>query len=405
MIHSRYFIGLSCGSSGDSIDAVLVEVQGVGLGLNAKLIQSFRRPLPREVQDEMNVSLLALGTHEPALHRMLGESLLATANQLLTQIRFEPGRVMAVGVFAPLAWHEPAGRTPSTREYGMVSLLADRLGLTVVSDFREQDVAAGGQGMPQTALADSLLFRTETEERVLIHLGSVFSIVLLKASKRVQDVLAFETGPGHRLLDAVIRVETNQRERFDPGGRYAVQGRCFDSLVERWLGHSYFSIKPPKSLGRSEFGEEFIGHAIRHAAQENATLQDLLCSLSHFLIRGLVLSCRRWVPEMLNERPVWLSGGGTRNGLLWRLIEQYVPTWKLNRLDELGLPALARSATGAAILAALTLDGVSASTPNATGTVGRMLGRLTPGNSQNWSRCLRWMLTQSSELVSPYRAA
>jgi anhydro-N-acetylmuramic acid kinase len=341
----------------------------------------------------------------PTLHRLMGESLLAAANQLLSQVRLDARRVMAVGVFAPLAWHHPVGRSPSSREFGMVSLIADRLGLTVVSDFREQDLAAGGQGMPQTALADSLQFRSETEDRLLIHLGSVLSLVWLKASSRVQDLLAFEVGPGHRLLDGVVRRETNQRERFDPSGKYAVQGHCFEELIDRWLTHPYFSTKPPKSLPRNEFGGDFIQQAIRQAGQINATLQDLLCTMSHFLVQTLVQSCHRWLPETLNERPVWLSGGGTRNGLMWRLIEQYLPSWKLQRLDELGIPALSRSAMAAAILAALTLDGVSASTPNATGTVGRMLGRLTPGSSQNWSRCLRWMFTQSSETISPYRAA
>ena len=405
MSHSRFLIGLSCSSSGEGIDAALIEVHGIGLNLQGRLLQSLRRPLPRDVQDLLTSQSQTSFGHESTLHRLLGELFVATANQLLTQSRFDSQRVLAIGVLAPFAWHEPSGRTPSTREIGMVSLLADRLGLTVVSDFREQDVAAGGQGMPQTALADSLLFRSLSEDRLLLHLGSVTSMVFLKAGPRVQNLMAFECGPGNRLLDQVIRQATGNRERFDPGGKYAVQGKCVESFLERWQEHPFLQQKPPKSISRSEFGTEFIQQAVTIATQENITLQDLLCTLSHFVIRSVVQSLQRWLPETLSERPVWLSGGGTRNGMLWRLLEQYVPIWKLTRFDELGVSATGRSAMAAGILAALTLDGVPASSPSATGTVGKMLGRLTPGNSQNWLRCLRWMVTQSGEVISPYRAA
>jgi anhydro-N-acetylmuramic acid kinase len=405
----RWFLGLSCGSSGEGIDVALVETSGVGLGLQGKLVHSLRRPFTRELQDLLIQTLWTGGESPPqgmqVLHRLLGDSFVAATNQLLTQNRFPSDRILAIGVLAPFIWHEPSGRNPSTREIGKTSILADRTGITVVHDFREQDVASGGQGMPQTALADSLLFRHPTEDRLLIHLGSTTSVVYLKQNSRVQDVIAFEAGPGTSLLDAAIRQGTSGRERFDPGGKYAVQGRCLDSLVEKWLDHSFIQLKPPKSLPRSAFRQHFLNRAVQSIAEIGGTLQDLLCSLSHFVIRCLIGSCQRWLPEGMNSRAAWLSGGGTRNGMLWRILEQYAPEWKWSRLDDFGISTQMRNATGAAMLATLTLDGVPASTPSATGAVGRMLGRITPGGPSNWSRCLRWMVQHSVEPISPYRAA
>jgi anhydro-N-acetylmuramic acid kinase len=402
MSNPRWLIGLSCGSSGQGIDAALVETTGVGLSIAARHVASLRRPFPREVQE-----LFSPGISPPAAgvaHRVIGETAVTAVQQLGSQARVDPSRVLAAGFLGPLQWHEPDGRSPSTRELGMTSLVADRLGLSVVGDFREQDVASGGQGMPPSALVDSLIFRHTSEERLLIHLGGVSSVVYLPAGGRVQNVLAFEAGPCNHLLDSVIRQGTGGKERFDAGGHHAVQGRCLEPLLTEWQRHSFLQRKPPKSLPRSDYGPDFIQDAVKRTAALNGTLQDLLCSLSHHIIDCIVSAARRWLPAA-DKRTVYLSGGGVRNGMFWRLIEQQAPEWKRARFDELGVPAQARNATAAAMLAALTLDGVPASTPSATGAVGRLLGRLTPGGSTNWARCLRWMSENCSELTLPYRAA
>jgi anhydro-N-acetylmuramic acid kinase len=398
----RWLIGLACGSGGQGVDAALIETTGVGLSITARHVASLRRPFQREARELFSTGVSA--DVAGLAHRVVGETAVVAVQQLTSQVRTDPSRVLAAGFLGPLQWHEPDGRSPSTRELGMTSLVADRLGVTVVGDFREHDVAAGGQGMPLSALVDSLLFRHTSEERLLIHLGGVSSVVYLPPGGRVQDVLAFEAGPCNRLLDAVIRQGTGGKERFDSGGHYAVQGRCVEPLLAEWQRHAFHQRKPPKSLPRSDYGPEFIQDAVKRTAAHNGTLQDLLCSLSHHVIDCIISGSRRWLPAA-DKRTVHLSGGGARNGMFWRLLEQQAPEWKPSRLDELGVPAQARNATAAAVLAALTLDGVPASTPSATGAVGRLLGRLTPGSSTNWARCLRWMTEHGSELTLPYRAA
>jgi anhydro-N-acetylmuramic acid kinase len=408
MTIARWFIGLASGSGAEGADAVLVETSGVGLQLTAQVVTHVRRPHPRELRD-----LLLAATHSRSasfgelalLHRQLGESAAAAAQQLVLPARTEPQSALAAGHIGPLVWHEAAGPNRATLEVGQAAAIAERTGLTVFSDFRERDVAAGGQGMPITGIADWALYRNTHEPRLLVHLGGVVSLVHIPASARPQDVVAFEVGPGTHLLDAVIRQASAGREQCDAGGKHAVQGKCLDSLLAGWLEHAFFHQRPPRSLSRSEFGPEWIARAARAAAETKGTLEDLLCTLSHFVVRSIAVAVR----GLLGSSPaakIWLSGGGTRNGLLWRLLEQEIPGVALQRLDDLGVPTQARQAAGAAVLAALAVDGVPASSPGSTGSVGRILGRVTPGEPRNWARCLRWMSEQTiHEFTRPYRAA
>src|SRR5262249_32805080 len=109
---------------------------------------------------------------------------------------------------------------------------------------------------------------------------------------------------------------------------------------------------------------------------------------------AIAAAVQRFVPHAANCR-IYLSGGGVRNGLLWHLLEQQLAGTEFERIDHLGVSADARQAMAFAILAALTMDGVPAHVPTATGAVGaRLLGSLTPGSAANWTRCLAWMASQ-----------
>jgi anhydro-N-acetylmuramic acid kinase len=253
------------------------------------------------------------------------------------------------------------------------------------------------------ALADYLLFPDATETRVLVHLGGVARVVYLPAGRRLPELAGFEVGPCNTLLDALMRQLTSGRETYDAGGKHAVQGRCLEPVLERWLNHPYLQRRPPKSLPRQQFGKEFVNHAVEQVRQLGGSLHDLLCTASHFVARSITQSLRRFLFQAQRPERVLLSGGGVRNGLLWHLLEQQLEGIPLDRTDRFGMPADARKAAAAAILAALTIDGVPASVPSATGAVGsRLLGSLTPGSAANWARCVAWMAAQTAPLAAAY---
>lgn len=395
---TRWLIGLSCGSSADGVDAAVVETEGVGLELRARLVHFVHQPFGRELRD---LALRVAGAAGEArqvslLHRLLGETLAAAARLAADQASLSLQKVLCVGCAEHLAWHETEGRFPSLLPLGMPAVVAERTGLTTVSDLRARDLAAGGLGAPLGALPDYLLFRHADESRLLLHLGGVARFVCLPAGCRLPEVMGFEAGPCNHLLDALVRQLTDGQEAYDSGGKHAVQGRCDEALLNRWLAHPYFQRRPPKCLPRSAFGEEFARQVVAQARQQGRAGQDLLCTATHFVARAVTESARRFLAGRTAGPRVYLSGGGTRNGLLWRLLEQQLGGG-LERTDSLGVAGSARKAVAAAALAALALDRVPGNVPSATGAAGsRLLGSFTPGSPGNWARCLGWMAAQAT---------
>jgi anhydro-N-acetylmuramic acid kinase len=395
---TRRILGLASGSSGEGADAALVETQGVGLDLRLVRAWALHQSYPPELCDLLRrVAAAAPNPIAQAalLHRLLGETFAAAARTVAEQAGVAVAQVLCAGSAGHTVWHDPEGRFPATLSLGMAGVVAERLGVTVVSDFRARDVAAGGQGVPLTALADYLLFRHSAEPRVLLHLGGLARVVCLPAGARLSEVVGFEAGPCNVLLDALMRELTGGRECYDAGGKHAVQGKCVEPLLQRWLAHPYLQRRPPKSLPRHAFAGEFAATAVRQAREAGANGHDLLCTATHFVARCLTSAVHRFLPAPRRPYRFLLSGGGVRNGLLWQLLAHQLGEGALTRTDEVGVPASARKAVNFALLAALTLDGVPANVPSATGAAGsRLLGSLTPGTTNNWARCLAWMASQ-----------
>jgi anhydro-N-acetylmuramic acid kinase len=398
MTPTRWIIGLASGSGGDGVDAALLEVEGAGLDLRVRLASALRQPYGPDLR-QLITRVAGPSPCETRqiglLHRLLGETFAAAARAAADRASLSLREVQCVGCSGHTVWHETDGRFPSTLGLGMAAVVAERSGVTTVSDFRSRDLAAGGQGVPVSALADYLLFRHPGEARVLLHLGGVARAVYLPAGCRVPEIVGFEAGPCNALLGALMRHVTNGRETFDAGGKHAVQGKCIEPLLQGWLEQPYLQRRPPRCLPRHAFGDDFAAQAVQQARQHNGGLHDLLCTATHFVARGIAAALRCFLPSGYRIDRALLSGGGVRNGMLWRLFEQNLPGVPLGRTDDVGVPGDVRDSLSVGVLAALTLDGVPANVPSATGAAGsRLLGQLTPGSSANWARCLAWMAAQ-----------
>ena len=202
------------------------------------------------------------------------------------------------------------------------------------------------------------------------------------------------------LLDGLMRLLTNGREPFDAGGKNAVQGRCLEPLLERWMQNHFFHERPPKCVPRREFGPDFLNRAVEQAKRLEGNLHDVLCTMTHFVAHAIVHAVRNF----LRAAParILLSGRGVRNGFLWHLLEQKLNPLPLEKIDAHGIAAEARQAVAHAGLAALTMDGVPINLPSVTGaSSSRLVGQLTPGASDNWSRCLAWMAQCAARRCTP----
>lgn len=400
---TRWVIGLAAGPSADGVDAAVVEIDGRGLDLKARVLHWLVEPYPRELGDlvqkasapeQADVRQISL------LHRLLGETFASTARQVADRASISLHNVLCIGCTGHTAWHEGDGRFPSTLPLGSAAIIAERTGLTAITDFRSRDQGCGGQGSPITALADHLLCTHPEEHRLLLHLGGLAYAIDLPGGSDPQYVVGWETGPCTVLLDALIQAVTGGKERHDAGGKHAVQGKQIPELLQRWTNHPFLLRRTPRSTHRSVFGAEFARQALLFAQHQGWAFHDVLCTANHFVALTIVESVRRHISKPGTLQRVLLSGGGVRNGFLWRLLEERFPGVPLERTDTLGVPAEAKEAVNAAVLACLTLDGVPANVPSATGAAGgRLLGSLTPGSETNWSFCLGWMTGRVPDLA------
>jgi anhydro-N-acetylmuramic acid kinase len=398
----RFFIGLSSGSSLLGVDAALVRTEGIGNDLSLHLEHFHHAPFGNELR-ELLLRITTNPTTElrnlGAVHRVLAENYALAVKQLLERSRTPAQQAMCIGCAGQSLWHDADGRYPATMSLGMPGVLAERTGLTTVSDFASRDLAVGGQGSPLSAMVDGLLFHDATENRVVVHLGSVASVVGLPRDLGThgRNLVGFEAAPCTMLLDGLMRMLTSGREPFDAGGKHAVQGRCLEPLLERWLQNHYFARRPPKCVPRSEFGVDFLNRAIEQATRINGNLHDVLCTMTHFAARAVVHAVRTWVPFQATR--ILLSGRGVRNGFLWHLLEQQLSPTPIQNSEAHGIPAEARQAVAYAGLAALSVDGVPINVPAVTGASGqRVLGQFAPGQRDNWARCLVWMARQTAPL-------
>lgn len=391
---SRTLVGLSVGSGLEGADACVVRAAGVGLALGPTVPKAVRVLFPPAARDQLRPG----ATPSVDLVRNVADTLVHAARTVMLQAGVTGRDVFAAGLLSParaadvlVPWPEVADR------------VAEQTGLTVVHGFRGRDRAAGGTGQPVTAAADFLLFHAPAEDRVLVHLGSASQVVLVPASGRLADAVAFEAGPGNQLLDAMAYHGTRGKDATDPGGKRAVQGCCLDPLLARWLDHPHLTRKPPKAVHPDAFGRSFLLAAFDAARQLGAGLPDLLCTATHLIARS---AARDWLPPAAAPRRVILSGGGVRNGFLWqRLVHEFGAT-PVSRSDEAGVPPLARTAAGAAVLAALTCDGVPGNLPVWTGAAGgRLLGHFAPGDPRNWARVTAWAADQAADAPRAARAA
>jgi len=273
-----------------------------------------------------------------------------------------------------------------TLQIGEGQVLAERTGLTVVCNFRPRDLACGGQGAPLVPYADWVLLRHPAENRVICNIGGIANVSILPAGCSLEEVRAWDTGPGNMLLDLAARRDFDWA--FDPGGAMA-HGLEVEELVRRALGQGFFQQAPPKSAGREQFGAEFLemfealafqiaGRAGR--VEISGSPHDLLANLSRLTARSIAESVHRFSGFARGDFEMIVGGGGTHNATLMRMLSQEIAPARLLTHEEVGLNSDAKEALAFAILGSETLCNIPTSIPGATGARrASVLGQIVPG--------------------------
>src|SRR6266700_6187414 len=266
-------VGVMSGTSLDGVSTALVRL--TEQPLDAQLVAFRQDPYTTPERGQIIEAIARGGSKDLALlHVALGERFAGAVLQLLAQVKTSPRDITFVASHGQTIWHEP-GR--ATLQLGDPAVIAERVGARVVSDFRSRDVAAGGQGAPLVPLADVMLFGHEERGRLLLNIGGMANFTWVPRRGVTEGALAFDTGPGVAVIDAVTR-RVDPDAAYDVGGERARRGRPAQKLLEELLADPYFDQAPPKSTGRERFGIEYADRLLARVRKAGGSDNDAVAT-------------------------------------------------------------------------------------------------------------------------------
>ncbi len=363
-------IGLMSGTSADSIDAACVRLEGAPPRLDWQLLSFITLPMEETLRQEIFAAFRPETGRVDKLCQLnftLGEVFAKAALEAIRAAGLTPDRVDFIGSHGQTVWHIPPNSgqgVPSTLQLGNPAVIAQRTGVTVVSDFRSRDMAAGGQGAPLVPFVDDLLLRHGALSRAVQNIGGIGNVTFLPPVGQGQ-AFGFDTGPGNMLLDRAAEVLTQGRLRCDLDGRLAFAGAVQEELLAKWLREEpYFAMTPPKSTGRELFGVQRCDQYLK-GELAGLSKEDILATLTAFTARSTADAYRRFLPVLPDE--VLLCGGGARNPAIAAMLQRELPHSRIGRTEDAGLPGDSKEAVAFAVLGYETVNRRPGNLPAATG--------------------------------------
>ncbi len=373
--------GVMSGTSADGINVALVRLEGsAALPLDTggqecpphiELLGHAEFPYPRRMRKAVLAAMNAKSASVADLARLsfvLGE-LYADA-VLATERKF---RVKAelVGCHGQTLYHqgEPAAflgrKVAVTWQTGEAAVIAARVGVPVVSDFRPADMASGGKGAPLVPFLDYLLYRDDKVGRIVQNIGGIANLTAIPGGAAPEDVIAFDTGPGNMVIDALTSRFFGKA--YDRDGRIAASGTVLENVVGSIMREPFFRRKPPKTAGREEFGREFVRTFIKACGRREK--RDILATATALTARSISGAIKQFVLPLGGFGEFVVAGGGAKNGTFMKLLsEELKPLGlKLRHSQEFGLPSEAKEAVAFALMAYETWNRRPSNVPSATG--------------------------------------
>lgn len=382
----KLVIGLISGTSMDGIDAALIHIDGSGLSTRVAVIGFLTYPYPEALRNHLlQLSKARAGSVDEIcrLNFVVAEYFADAVFELCRTTGISPRDVDLIGSHGQTIRHLPSAAeywgkpSRSTLQLGEPAVIANRCGIVTVGNFRSADMAHQGQGAPLVPYFDYLLFRSSEWNRVVLNIGGIANITILPQNCRLDEVLAFDTGPGNMVIDGLM--ERLYQRQYDVDGAVAMTGRTSVSLLQQLLAHPYFQQPVPKSTGRENFGEEFVAAMIQAKQQQQLSAADVIATATELTAQSIADSLRfsRLALEQVDQ---WIvSGGGSHNQALMAALARHLAPGQICLSDEFHIPVDAKEAICFAVLANEAIAGCAANVPSVTGARQRtILGTICP---------------------------
>lgn len=364
---SRTIIGLMSGTSLDGLDIALCEISGFGENTEVQLVEFITIPYSEETRKQLkrissieDVQLKEITYWHAKLAHLHSEMIL----EALHGWKIDPAEVNCIASHGQTVYHYPARDQQdaiepvnSTLQIGDGDHIAAKTGILTISDFRQKHIAYGGEGAPMAGLVDRILFRHDTETRILLNIGGIGNFTYLPA-KVSSDKKYFttDTGPGNTLIDSLMMHYF--QKAYDEDGKIALSGNLNQTLLDELLNDNWFDEQESKTTGPEYFNRSWFEKKIRQAGldREEISGEDLIRTASELSARTIAESIQNHT-NAEESSVVYVSGGGAHNPYLMKRIEDLLQPWKVKNISEIGLSPDAKEAVLFAVLANEMLAG------------------------------------------------
>ncbi len=346
-------IGLMSGTSGDGVSLALASFQDRTI----KVLAHHTFPYPFSLQKFLHGAADLKTPQISKLNVLLGNYFADCTLKFLKKCRRRPSEIAGIGSHGHTIYHGGAEKPRHTFQIGEPSILAEKIAIPVVADFRMRDIAAGGQGAPLISFFDEFFFGNGPL-RALQNIGGIGNVSLV--GKSVKKVKAFDTGPGNCLIDWAVQKITKGKSLYDRGGKIAARGWVDPKAIRQMAAHPYFSRNPPKSTGRELFNERFVLKSLLKESPEN-----LVATLTYFTAFTIHESYRRFLPKKIAE--IIVSGGGALNRTLMGFLKKLFAPMAVRTIEAYGIPVQAKEPAAFAFFALRALEGKINHAPSGSG--------------------------------------
>ncbi len=376
----RKIIGILSGTSVDAIDVVLVTINNRESGLKLRVIDFDSFPISRKLRNEiLSVSDNKTGTVSGVctMNVKVGVKFAENVNSFLRSRKLSSEDIDLIGSHGQTVCHLPsvtsksAHKFNSTLQLGDPSVIAGITGITTVGDFRMADIGAGGSGAPLVPYLDYVLFKSQSKSRILVNIGGIANITYLPKSANPDSICAFDTGPGNMVIDSLMNKLFGKA--YDNQGKVSGSGITNEALLRKIISSDKFwKLSPPKSAGRENYGSHFADKILTLAGRLKA--EDIISTVTGFTAYCIYSNCIKFEAD-----EVLVSGGGSKNKTLMRMLSSYFRNSAVKPVSEFGINSDNKEAVLFALLANEVFSGRKANIPSVTGA-GRsvLLGKICP---------------------------
>ncbi len=367
---NRLIVGVLSGTSIDSVHAALCKISGSGIGPKGAVLslEAFSElPYPENLRKKLRVPHELKAREIAELNVQIADLFARAVKKVIKKAGLKAKDIDLVGSHGQTIYHHSRykGALKTSLQIGCGDVIAERLQIPVVADFRAKDIAVGGEGAPLTPYADRVFFGTPQRGRlrIILNLGGIANITVLSSSHN--KIIGFDTGPANAPLDRLARMISKGALSCDRDGRIAKKGKVSKKLLATLISEDkYHRTAPPKSSGFEMYGDSFVASAIKKNRGANADLMATLTEFSAVLIRDAV---QRYVTKDFSSIEFVLAGGGAQNPALVEAIIRQVRPAAVFLSEHFGIPGCAREAMAFALFANELLFLTPSTLPSITG--------------------------------------